>query len=393
MFRAITDGIRPVSGVEFPERRKLKFFDKVPQLPAQLKPPKMMKDLYDMRGPELIHNKLQYGEFGIQVCITITVSLSLHHYQCIVITITITVTASLSLYRYCCITIPASLSLHHYQCITISLSSTHHNRLQYGEFGVCITTSLSPTTTGYSMGSLEFVSLPVCHPPQQAAVWGVWSLEFVSLPVCHPPQQAAVWGVWSLYHYQSVTHHDRLQYGEFGIQICITITVTVSLTHQSRLQFGEFGIQVCITVIVSLISLSPTTTGYSMGTREFGIQVCITITVMLLYQNYHYSPEQASVRGVWNSDLCQRLLFYHYQSVTYPPQQAIQNGEFGIQVCCITITVSRSVCDLPTTTSYSMGRLVFRSVSLSLNHYHCITIIVSLSLTHHNRLHHSNDCV
>ena len=287
MFSAITDGIRPISGVEFPERRKLKFFDKVPQLPAQLKPPKMMKDLYDMRGPELIHNKLQYGEFGIQVCITITVSLSLHHYQCIVITITITVTASLSLYRYCCITIPASLSLHHYQCITISLSSTHHNRLQY----------------------------------------------------------------------------------------------------------GEFGIQVCITVIVSLISLSPTTTGYSMGTREFGIQVCITITVMLLYQNYHYSPEQASVRGVWNSDLCQRLLFYHYQSVTYPPQQAIQNGEFGIQVCCITITVSRSVCDLPTTTSYSMGRLVFRSVSLSLNHYHCITIIVSLSLTHHNRLHHSNDCV
>lgn len=25
-----------------------------------------MKDLYDMRGPELIHNKLQYAEFGIQ---------------------------------------------------------------------------------------------------------------------------------------------------------------------------------------------------------------------------------------------------------------------------------------------------------------------------------------
>ena len=244
-------------------------------------------------------------------------------------------------YHCHCITITVWLLLYHYPCITIP------------------------------------ASLPVYHYQ----------------PVINPPQQAAVWGVWSLYHYQSVTHHDRLQYGEFGIQICITITVTVSLTHQSRLQFGEFGIQVCITVIVSLISLSPTTTGYSMGTREFGIQVCITITVMLLYQNYHYSPEQASVRGVWNSDLCQRLLFYHYQSVTYPPQQAIQNGEFGIQVCCITITVSRSVCDLPTTTSYSMGRLVFRSVSLSLNHYHCITIIVSLSLTHHNRLHHSNDCV
>lgn len=27
-----------------------------------------MKDLYDMRGPELIHNKLQYAEYGIQVC-------------------------------------------------------------------------------------------------------------------------------------------------------------------------------------------------------------------------------------------------------------------------------------------------------------------------------------
>ena len=210
------------------------------------------------------------------------------------------------------------------------------------------------------MGSLEFRSV---------------SLSLYHLSVCHPPQQAAVWGVWN-----SGPYHCH----------CITYQ---SVTHHNRLQYGEFGIQVCITVIVSLISLSPTTTGYSMGTREFGIQVCITITVMLLYQNYHYSPEQASVRGVWNSDLCQRLLFYHYQSVTYPPQQAIQNGEFGIQVCCITITVSRSVCDLPTPTSYSMGRLVFRSVSLSLNHYHCITIIVSLSLTHHNRLHHSNDCV
>eukprot|EP00916_Digyalum_oweni_P022773 GHVL01037706.1.p1 GENE.GHVL01037706.1~~GHVL01037706.1.p1 ORF type:complete len:252 (+),score=13.83 GHVL01037706.1:49-804(+) len=53
-------------GVEYPERRKLRFFDKVPQLPTQIKPPKMMKDLYDMRGPELIHNQLQYGEYGIQ---------------------------------------------------------------------------------------------------------------------------------------------------------------------------------------------------------------------------------------------------------------------------------------------------------------------------------------
>jgi hypothetical protein len=56
-----------LSDVEFPEKRKLSFFEKVPQLPATMKPPKMMKDIYDMRGPELVHNKLQYGQFGIQV--------------------------------------------------------------------------------------------------------------------------------------------------------------------------------------------------------------------------------------------------------------------------------------------------------------------------------------
>ena len=189
MASTITDGIRPISGVEFPERRKLKFFDKVPQLPAQLKPPKMMKDLYDMRGPELIHNKLQYGEFGIQVCITTTASLSLYHYHCIIITVTaslslycyhcITIPALLSLYHYPCITIPASLSLHHYHCITISLSFTHYNRLQYGEFGI----------------------------------------QSVSL---------------SLHHCQSVTHHDRLQYGEFGIQACITVIVSLSVCHPPR---------------------------------------------------------------------------------------------------------------------------------------------------------------
>ncbi|KAL3862498.1 hypothetical protein ACJMK2_008458 [Sinanodonta woodiana] len=52
--------------VEFPEKRKLKFFDKVPKLPTDQRPQKMMKDLALMRGPELIHNKLQYAEFGIQ---------------------------------------------------------------------------------------------------------------------------------------------------------------------------------------------------------------------------------------------------------------------------------------------------------------------------------------
>ncbi|KAL8562586.1 hypothetical protein ACOMHN_045850 [Nucella lapillus] len=67
--RATLMKVRPppnYEGVEFPERRKLKFFDKVPQLAASVRPPKMMKDLHLMRGPELIHNKLQYGQFGIQ---------------------------------------------------------------------------------------------------------------------------------------------------------------------------------------------------------------------------------------------------------------------------------------------------------------------------------------
>ena len=218
MASTITDGIRPISGVEFPERRKLKFFDKVPQLPAQLKPPKMMKDLYDMRGPELIHNKLQYGEFGIQVCITTTASLSLYHYHCIIIT----VTASLSLYCYHCITIPAllsllSLSLHHYPCVIIpaSLSLYHYHchlptttgcstgSLEFSLYHChCITVSLSPTMTGCSMGSLEF-SLYHCHcitvslsPTMTGCSMGSLVFRPVSL---------------SLHHYQSVTRHDRLQ--------------------------------------------------------------------------------------------------------------------------------------------------------------------------------------
>ncbi|XP_076452431.1 large ribosomal subunit protein uL16m-like [Babylonia areolata] len=67
--RATLMKLRPppnYEGVEYPERRKLRFFDKVPQLPAQQRPPKMMKDLYLMRGPEPIHTELQYGQFGIQ---------------------------------------------------------------------------------------------------------------------------------------------------------------------------------------------------------------------------------------------------------------------------------------------------------------------------------------
>lgn len=53
--------------VKYPERRRLKIIDKVPPLEPSVRPPKHMRDLYRMRGPETIHNKLQYGDYGIQV--------------------------------------------------------------------------------------------------------------------------------------------------------------------------------------------------------------------------------------------------------------------------------------------------------------------------------------
>lgn len=40
--------------------------DKVPQMPPNLKPPKMQKKLKLMRGPELIHNFLLHKQYGIQ---------------------------------------------------------------------------------------------------------------------------------------------------------------------------------------------------------------------------------------------------------------------------------------------------------------------------------------
>lgn len=48
------------------ERPKLRFFDKVPQYPPNLKPPKMQKRLRYMRGPEMIHTTLQHEQYGIQ---------------------------------------------------------------------------------------------------------------------------------------------------------------------------------------------------------------------------------------------------------------------------------------------------------------------------------------
>lgn len=50
--------------IEFPERTKLKFMDKVPQL-GNIKPPKMTKCLRFMRGPELVHNFLLHKQYGV----------------------------------------------------------------------------------------------------------------------------------------------------------------------------------------------------------------------------------------------------------------------------------------------------------------------------------------
>ncbi|XP_021949159.1 39S ribosomal protein L16, mitochondrial [Folsomia candida] len=52
-------------GVEFPDRNKLKFMDKVPTYPAGLRPPKMMKNLIFMRGPEPVHHSLIHQQYGI----------------------------------------------------------------------------------------------------------------------------------------------------------------------------------------------------------------------------------------------------------------------------------------------------------------------------------------
>nr|CAG4644294.1 EOG090X0DE4 [Lepidurus arcticus] len=53
------------TGVKMPERPKLKFLEKVPQYPPTIRPPKMMKRLILMRGPEEIHNQLTLKQYGI----------------------------------------------------------------------------------------------------------------------------------------------------------------------------------------------------------------------------------------------------------------------------------------------------------------------------------------
>jgi len=49
-----------------PEKPKLRFYDKVPQMPGNLRPPKMQKRLKLMRGPEPVHNFLLHKQYGIQ---------------------------------------------------------------------------------------------------------------------------------------------------------------------------------------------------------------------------------------------------------------------------------------------------------------------------------------
>ncbi|KAG7307194.1 hypothetical protein JYU34_007347 [Plutella xylostella] len=51
--------------IELPERKRLRVYEKVPQFPPNLKPPKMQKRLRYMRGPELLHNTLQLKQFGV----------------------------------------------------------------------------------------------------------------------------------------------------------------------------------------------------------------------------------------------------------------------------------------------------------------------------------------
>ena len=52
----------------FPERRKLVILPPMPPIDPGRRPPKMFKRLIDLRGPELIHNKLIYKMYGIRVC-------------------------------------------------------------------------------------------------------------------------------------------------------------------------------------------------------------------------------------------------------------------------------------------------------------------------------------
>ena len=57
--------------VELPKRTRLAVVQKQPEPFNHLKPfPKMAKEIKLMRGPEEVHNKIIYGEYGIQVTFT-----------------------------------------------------------------------------------------------------------------------------------------------------------------------------------------------------------------------------------------------------------------------------------------------------------------------------------
>lgn len=51
--------------IEYPERRRLRIMEKVPQYPPGMRAFKMQKRLKYMRGPELVHNFLLYKQYGI----------------------------------------------------------------------------------------------------------------------------------------------------------------------------------------------------------------------------------------------------------------------------------------------------------------------------------------
>lgn len=50
-----------------PEKPKLKFIDKVPTYPPNVRAPKMQKKLRLLRGEEDVHNFLQHKQYGIKV--------------------------------------------------------------------------------------------------------------------------------------------------------------------------------------------------------------------------------------------------------------------------------------------------------------------------------------
>ncbi|XP_016938875.1 large ribosomal subunit protein uL16m isoform X1 [Drosophila suzukii] len=51
--------------VEQPERPKLRIMERQPQLPPNIRPPKMQKRLRYMRGPETVHNTLLHKQYAI----------------------------------------------------------------------------------------------------------------------------------------------------------------------------------------------------------------------------------------------------------------------------------------------------------------------------------------